>query len=64
MAFIMSGYEDDGDARLFSMISPQDFSPMLHDYGFAVQGVAQYGLYLLNRLFQPDRTTDELIALA
>jgi hypothetical protein len=46
------------------MISPQDFSPMLHDYGFAVQGVAQYGLYLLNRLFQPDRTTDELIALA
>ncbi len=41
-----------------------DFSPMLHDYGFAVQGVAQYALYLLNRLYEPDRTVQELTALA
>jgi 20S proteasome alpha/beta subunit len=24
---------------------------MLHDYGFALEGVAQYALYLLNRLY-------------
>lgn len=36
----------------------------LHDYGFAVAGVAQYALYLLNRLYEPDRTVQELTALA
>ncbi len=34
-----------------SMISQLEFAPMLHDYGFALQGVAQYALYLLNRLY-------------
>jgi 20S proteasome alpha/beta subunit len=37
---------------------------MLHDYGFAVAGVPQYALYLLNRLYEPDRGVDELTALA
>ncbi len=37
---------------------------MLHDYGFAVQGVAQYALYLLNRLYESDRTISELTPLA
>ena len=37
---------------------------MLHEYGFAVQGVAQYALYLLNRLYEPDRTAEELTPLA
>ena len=37
---------------------------MLHDYGFAVQGVAQYALYLLNRLYESDRTVQELTSLA
>ena len=44
--------------------SLMDFSPMLHDYGFAVQGVAQYALYLLNRLYQSNRTINRLIALS
>jgi 20S proteasome alpha/beta subunit len=46
------------------MVSGMDFGPMLHDYGFAVAGVAQYALYLLNRLYQPDRTVGELTSLA
>ena len=64
LSFIVGGYEHDGTARIFSLPSMLDFSPMLHDYGFAVQGVAQYALYLLNRLYEPDRTVEELASLA
>jgi 20S proteasome alpha/beta subunit len=64
VAFLVGGYEQDGTPRLLGLGSLFDFSPMLHDYGFAVQGVAQYALYLLNRLYQPDRTMKELAALA
>lgn len=46
------------------MVSLLDFPAMLHDYGFALQGVAQYALYLLNRLYEPDRTVEELTSLA
>lgn len=64
LAFLVSGYEVDGTPRLFGMGSFSDFSPMLHDYGFAVQGVVQYALYLLNRLYESDRTVQELTSLA
>jgi 20S proteasome alpha/beta subunit len=65
LAFLIGGYELDGGAsRLFGLGSLFDFAPMLHDYGFAVQGVAQYALYLLNRLYESDRTVQELTSLA
>jgi 20S proteasome alpha/beta subunit len=64
VAFLVGGYEQDGTPRLISLISALDFAPLLHNYGFAVQGVAQYALYLLNRLYQSDRTIEELTALA
>ena len=64
LAFIIGGYEADKTPRLFSLSSLFDFAPMLHDYGFAVQGIAQYALYLLNRLYESDRTIDEIIPLA
>jgi 20S proteasome alpha/beta subunit len=64
LAFIVAGYELDGTPRLFTLISQLDFPPMLHDYGFALLGVAQYALYLLNRLYEPDRTVEELTSLA
>jgi hypothetical protein len=65
LAFVVGGYElGDATARLFSMGSLFDFAPMLHDYGFAVQGIAQYALYLLNRLYESGRTVQELTALA
>lgn len=65
LAFLVAGYEsDNGTARMYGLGSLTDFSPMLHDYGFAVQGVAQYALYLLNRLYAPDRSVQELTALA
>lgn len=64
LAFLIGGYESNGPARLFGLGSLLDFSPMLHDYGFAVQGVAQYALYLLNRLYEANRTVQELTPLA
>src|SRR6266568_1517851 len=42
LAFLVGGYELDGTPRLFGLGSLVDFSPMLHDYGFALQGIAQY----------------------
>ena len=51
LAFLVGGYEDGPSgpqARIYQIGSATDFSPMLHDYGWAVSGVAQYALYLLN----------------
>jgi 20S proteasome alpha/beta subunit len=69
LAFLVGGYElgqegGGGEPRIFQMGAANDFAPMLHDYGFAVAGVAQYALYLLNRLYQPDRSVEEMTALA
>lgn len=69
LAFVVAGYElgqqgEATEAKLYQLVSGTDFSPMLHDYGFAVCGVAQYALYLLNRLYEPDRTVQELTPLA
>ncbi len=65
LAFIVAGYETDNvTPRLYGLMSAFDFSPMLHDYGFAVTGVAQYALYLLNRLYQSERAVKELVSLA
>lgn len=69
LALLISGYDIDGagnanEQRTFQLVSAADFAPMLHNYGFAVAGVAQYALYLLNRLYRRDSTVDQLKALA
>lgn len=65
LAFLVAGFEvDEQSAFMYSLQSGVDFAPMLHNYGFAVQGVAQYALYLLNRLYEHDRGVEELAALA
>ena len=69
LGFIVAGYEVDEEgkgteAKMYQLQAVTDFSPMIHDYGFAVVGVAQYALYLLNRLYEPDRSIEELTALA
>jgi hypothetical protein len=46
------------------MSSSLDFAPMLHNYGFGVDGVAQYALYLLNRLYDPAFVMGDLECLA
>jgi 20S proteasome alpha/beta subunit len=68
LAFIVAGYElqegAEPQARIYQLGSATDFAPMVHDYGFAVAGIAQYALYLLNRLYEPNRGVQELQALA
>ena len=69
LALLIAGYDTapagkQPDQRMFQIISALDFAPMLHNYGFALVGVAQYGLYLLNRLFRDNATVDQLKALA
>lgn len=50
--------------RMYTSVSNYNFSPNLHDYGFALQGVAQYALYLLNRLYSNDLNVNALKHLA
>lgn len=50
--------------RIYSMVSNFDFAPNLHDFGFALGGVAQYALYLLNRLYSVDMVIENLKRLA
>jgi 20S proteasome alpha/beta subunit len=50
--------------RMYSMVSNFDFAPNLHDFGFALGGVGQYALYLLNRLYSVDLDIESLKHLA
>jgi len=69
LAFLCVGYDPGPSGRfevprIYQSLSAFDFPPMLHEYGFAIIGVTQYALYLLNRLFEPDRSLAELTSLA
>ena len=69
LSIVLCGY-DRGEsgkndmAKLYSMTSPLDFAPQLHEYGFCVQGIPQFAVYLLNRLHRPDTLLKEAMALA
>lgn len=63
----IAGYDHENEKdvpRLYSMVSNYDFSPNLHDFGFALGGVVQYALYLLNRLYSVDMSVEGLKNLA
>jgi len=62
--FIIGGYDDAKTPLIYSMVSNLDFSPNLHDFGYALGGVAQYALYLLNRLYSPTMNVECLVPLA
>jgi 20S proteasome alpha/beta subunit len=62
--FIVAGFGLDHEPKIYRMSSSLDFAPMLHNYGFGVDGVAQYALYLLNRLYDPASVIDDLQCLA
>lgn len=69
VVFLVGGYDQGASGQfdvpnIYQLPSGLDFPPMLHAYGFAVAGVAQYALYLLNRLYEPNRGVQELTALA
>jgi len=63
LGIIIGGYEtakELKDSKIFSLMSQFDFAPFLHDYGFALQGVPQYALYLMNRLYSEDMKIEQL----
>jgi len=62
--FLVAGFESNHDPKIFRMSSSLDFAPMLHNYGFGVDGVAQYALYLINRLYDPRASMSSLKCLA
>ncbi len=69
LQLIVCGYDqgDDGgftQPRIYQLAAAFDFAPMLSSHGFALQGVPQYALYLLNRLYIQDSSSEELKALA
>jgi 20S proteasome alpha/beta subunit len=62
------GYEVDGEGiptlqKIYSLNCHNNFAPLLHDYGFSLNGVAQYALYLLNRLYTHGSHVENLLAL-
>ena len=67
LALLLAGYDvQNGNAeqRIYQLISQFDFAPMLHNYGFALSGIAQYALYLLNRLYEAGKGISDLETLA
>ena len=63
LGFLIAGYDGD-EARIYNLGSQQNFAPNLNSHGFAIAGVAQYALYLLNRLYEPGRSIQDLMSLA
>jgi len=68
LVLIVSGYDYEREMttrqRIYQLLAVFDFAPMLHDYGYALNGVAQYALYLLNRLYVAESPIARLIPLA
>jgi len=62
--FIVAGFELNHEPKIYRMSSSLDFAPMLHNYGFGIDGVAQYALYLVNRLYDPESVIEDLQYLA
>ncbi|MBI3032464.1 hypothetical protein HYY69_03245 [Candidatus Woesearchaeota archaeon] len=65
LGIIIGGYDLDHNnkytiPKIYSLLSVYDFAPMLHNYGFGLQGVPQYALYLMNRLYSPEMNTEQL----
>jgi len=65
---ILTGYRiSDGNpdqSMIFTIMSQLGFIPCLSNYGFAIIGVPQYAIYLLNRLYSQDMPLRSAIELA
>lgn len=69
LVLIVGGYDLNGEGkatiqRTYNLNSLMNFAPFLIDYGFALEGVPQYALYLLNRLYSPESNVTNLMPLA
>lgn len=69
IACILAGYPSAGktksaEAEIYSLVGMLNFAPLLHNYGFALSGVAQYALYLMNRIYTKEIALANAIAMA
>lgn len=69
LAVILAGYrlDNEGDpkeAMLYTMTSQLEFAPSLSNYGFAIIGIPQYAIYLLNRLYSEKLSLESAADLA
>lgn len=68
LSVTVGGYEVNNEGKptvqkIYSLNCHNNFAPLLHDYGFGLNGVAQYALYLLNRLYTQESKVENLLAL-
>ena len=64
VGFIVAGFEENKDVRVYYLTSPLDFAPQLVQTGIALGGIPQYATYLTHRLYDSEMTMEQLIHLA
>jgi len=69
VAVIIAGYDIDKvgkptEKEIYILGSGWDFAPQRSNYGFAVNGIPQYALYLFNRFYARNTGVDDLMHLA
>jgi 20S proteasome alpha/beta subunit len=64
LGFILGGIDEQSLPRAYYLSSPLDFAPQLVTTGVALGGVPQYATYLAHRLYNPEMTRQNLLALA
>jgi len=64
VGFIVAGFEENGDKKIYYLSSPLDFAPQLCTAGTALAGIPQYATYLVHRLYDPQMSRKNLIFLA
>lgn len=64
IGFIIGGFEESGEPRMYYLSSPLDFAPQLCTTGIALGGIPQYATYLVHRLYDPQMSRKNLVVLA
>lgn len=64
VGFIVGGFEQSGESKIYYLSSPLDFAPQLCTTGFALGGIPQYATYLGHRLYDSQMFRKNLTELA
>lgn len=64
IGFIVAGFEESGELKMYYLSSPLDFAPQLCTTGIALGGIPQYATYLVHRLYDPQMSRKNLVVLA
>lgn len=66
VVFVLGGFTapPSSEAKIYQLVSANDFAPQLSPGGHSLAGVPQYAIYLLHRLYRPDMQCTHLKRLA